>query len=447
MMKAAFDVSLVIAKGLIVKLLGSFVVGLALLPALAHAQSPAAPVGARVVTASAAIAPAHTDITAFVNVAVVPMDRERVLANQTVVVRDGQIIAFGPSTRVRVPVGATRIDGRGKFLIPGLTDMHAHVTVGGWPTTAEAARLLSGRNRLFRYVASGVTTIREMNGNPQTLQLKAEAATGAILSPRLYVSVRPGSEGLARLSSRPDSAVRLAKLAGFDLIKFWGAPTGDVLDSILAVAARVGLPIAGHPPTDDNLLAIREHYRSVEHLLGFWSGERAPHNGRDDVQLATAHALKQAGVWVCPTLNHMVRIITSSSDAWTDTTTLYRAIRILRDVGVGLLAGTDAMAGPMSSYLVSDELARLVVAGLTPYQALLTATRNPAAYFETLDSTGTVAVGKRADLVLLAGNPLTDIRHTAAPVGVMLGGRWLPRAELEQVEALLLDPKQMPDLQ
>ena len=88
-------------------------------------------------------------------------------------------------------------------------------------------------------------------------------------------------------------------------------------------------------------------------------------------------------------------------------------------------------------FAVPRELAALVRAGLTPYQALVTGTRNPAEYFGTLDSAGTVAVGKRADLVLLAGNPLADVRHTAHPAGVMFGGRWLPRAEIDRRLAAL----------
>jgi imidazolonepropionase-like amidohydrolase len=111
-----------------------------------------------------------------------------------------------------------------------------------------------------------------------------------------------------------------------------------------------------------------------------------------------------------------------------------KEIKVLHDSGVGLLLGTDN-----GGFAVPWELEVLVRVGLTPYEALATGTRNVAVFLGTLDSTGTVAVGKRADLVLLAGNPLTDIRHTAYPAGVMLGGRWLSRAELDQVLALLED--------
>jgi imidazolonepropionase-like amidohydrolase len=225
-------------------------------------------------------------------------------------------------------------------------------------------------------------------------------------------------------SLRPAEKVRLGKKAGYDLIKFWGAPSGAARDSVLATARQVGLPIAGHAPeNDNNLLAIQMGYASVEHMLGFGFGGNKTKDV-DDAQLrATATALKEAGVWVCPTLNHILQSFTL------ERAVLYRAIKIFRDVGVGLLAGTDGIGAFQSEHRLSQELEILVTAGLTPYEALAAATRNPAAYFETLDSTGTVAVQKRADLVLLPGNPLEDIRYTAQPVGVMVGGRWLPRGQ------------------
>lgn len=374
--------------------------------------------------------------TAFVDVSLVPMDRERVLSHQTVLVRGDRIMAIGPIGTVAMPAAARRVDGRGKFLLPGLADMHAHLPAPSTAVdsiardTAATSMMFWAKNALFRYVAEGVTTVRDMWGRPATLALKAQAARGDILSPRIYAAVRPGPEGLGRFSAHPDSAVRLAKAAGYDLIKLWSAPAPAELDSLVAGARRVGLPIAGHPPHDDNLQAIRRGYASVEHLLGLF-------DEKDDSRLlAAATALKQAGVWVCPTLFHITNHIDHI-----DKTTAYRAVKVLHEAGVGLLLGNDPpWSGPIPGYFVYEELAALVEAGLTPYAALLTGTRNVAAYWGTLDSTGTIAVGKRADLVLLAGNPLEDVRHTARPAGVMLGGRWLSRAELDQILALLPEP-------
>jgi imidazolonepropionase-like amidohydrolase len=263
--------------------------------------------------------------------------------------------------------------------------------------------------------------------------------------------------------------VEAAKRAGYDMLKLHGED-GVQFDSAVAAAHRVGLPIVGHPPGSGALdftqiaidQAIQAGYRSLEHLGGV----------KDAVQLpAIAAALKQAGVWVCPTLFHMKNIRggvrldapwpefryvddkalnSSLADAneprpvEAKHLAVYAAyakgVKLLHEAGVGLLLGTDASGGvgyPMAGFGVHRELQALVAAGLTPYEALLTGTRNAAAYLGTLDSSGTVAVGKRADLVLLAENPLADIRHAAQPAGVMWSGRWLARADLDRMLTLL----------
>jgi imidazolonepropionase-like amidohydrolase len=113
-------------------------------------------------------------------------------------------------------------------------------------------------------------------------------------------------------------------------------------------------------------------------------------------------------------------------------TPYHRIAKVLHDAGAGLLLGSDAgVSGMVPGFSIHRELEALVKAGLTPYEALATGTRNAATYFGTLNSTGTIAVGKRADLVLLQGNPLQDIRNTGQPAGVMIGGRWVARADLD----------------
>lgn len=424
-----------------------------ILPAFACAQAPA--------------------VTAFVNVSVVPMDRERVLPKQTVVVRGDRIVALGPAGRVRVPAEATRIDGRGRYLIPGLADMHAHVpglrrAIQGLSEHGRAAGpfaeggLAEARRMLFLWLANGVTTIRVMYGygSPETLHLREAAATGALLSPRLYVAAGPLDLYNDGRPPSADSAVRFvinAKAAGYDLVKLHGVG-GVAFDSVVAVARRVGIPVAGHVPDDSGGLtrAIQAGYASIEHLTGL--------DGiKDEVQLrALAAAMQQAGIWNCPTLinnthyaatpmedsmelrvyserTRKSRVATSYQSGELESGYIAahnRIIQALHTAGAGLLLGTDA---PTSTpgFSVHRELEAFVRAGLTPYEALLTGTRNVAAYFGTLDSTGTVAVGKRADLVLLEGNPLTDIRHTAHPAGVMVGGRWLSRTTLNHILTLL----------
>jgi imidazolonepropionase-like amidohydrolase len=409
---------------------------------------------------------APAGVTAFVNVNVIPMDAERVLADQTVLVQGGWITALGPSDQMKVPAGAVRIDGRGKYLMPGLADMHAHLFSANTADSMRAAR------DLFRYVAYGVTTIRNMDHNtgfqpvhPQggtrdpVLRLRARAATGALVSPRIYTAGQWGPSNYTNQSAtmgnfaglttavKHASAVRLDSIAayvaayqaaGYDFIKPYHE-ADLVFDSLLVVARRLGIPLAGHIPHTDTSITIERvlasgAYASIEH------GMRYPlitTNGwaLDEGRLAAlAGATRRAGVWNTPTL----AIHGQPGSNEQALSVFRRVVKVLHDSGAGLLLGADANSNPLFGSLpkpgsgVHQELEALVGAGLTPYQALATGTKNVAQYFGTLDSTGTVAVGKRADLVLLRGNPLEDIRNMAQPAGVMLGGRWLPREELDR---------------
>jgi hypothetical protein len=412
-------------------------------------------------------------VTAFVNVDVIPMDTERVLPHQTVLVEGGWLTALGPASKVSVPKDAVRIDGRNHYLLPGLGDCHTHATMEGDSTESE--------RKLFRWLADGVTTIRnadygrDVNGLVE--QFKARAAAGELWSPRIYVAGGWGpahyynyrSTSLNAKNSVP--AVRLDSIApylaayraaGYDFLKVRNELRRDIVDSLLAAARRLKLPVVGHVPHHTITEALAPGaYTSIEHLDGYIAyllrGDPSAPINRTNAGLASqgdpaalayqrrqldlskipgiAGATKRAGVWNCPTQSiHEAEESASSTDGIALTAQLEarrQLLRALQDSGAGLLLGTDASLFS-SPATIHKELQALVRAGLTPYEALLTGTRNMARYFGTLDSTGTVAVGKRADLVLLRGNPLQDIRHTAAPAGVMLGGRWLSRAAIDQ---------------
>jgi len=437
--------------------------------------------GILVAIAAATPVRAQDITTAFVNVAVVPMDSERVLEGQTVVVRRDRITAIGPVGKVRIPAGARRVDGRGKFLIPGLADMHVHADRGDSAVT---------ERELFLYIANGVTTTREMGFAPKGVLLswRARAATGEVISPRIYVAAGPRSFNSVGVPAR--RFVEEAKAAGYDFIKVYGED-GPVLDTIVTTARRVGLPIVGHAPSFMDSSTALQHalaagYTSIEHLTGFeryltgrpgdwwwWNyWNDTAFSVADARQLLTdsaaiklramATAMRRAGVWNCPTLAMYDATSVDAADwpelrYFTDSIaaklrTLQAkylsppvrekaqvalearraVVRALRDAGAGLLLGTDKPAPFMlPGFAVHRELEAFVRAGLTPYEALATGTRNVAAYLGTLDSAGTIAIGKRADLVLLSGNPLDDIRHTMHPAGVMLGGRWLAQGKLD----------------
>jgi imidazolonepropionase-like amidohydrolase len=372
-------------------------------------------------------------VIAFLNVNVVPMDTERVLVNQTVVVEDGRITALGPVSQVTVPAGAVRVDGRGQYLIPGLADMHAHVPVAPGPFPSDTER------HLFSYLAHGVTTVRQIYTLDWAVKKLLHFET-SVVSPRLYLGVPAGGLVLKSLDSVA-AQVSAAKAAGYD---FLDIPAGypreaRLFDSLLATARRLGLPTSSHTNAEsvEDLPAFGAHGGSVEHLYAFEDLLRRPDADVSAAELqAVAAKVQRAGAWITVTLD----CVEYNGRPSGNIELARRIVKALQDAGVGLLLGSDVNGGVGgSASIVHTELASLVRAGLTPYQALVTGTRNVAQYFGMLDSAGTVAVGKRADLVLLNGNPLQDIRHTREPAGVMLGGRWFDRAALDR--DLLASPK------
>src|SRR5687767_7933277 len=180
---------------------------------------------------------AAPSVAAFVDVNVVPMDRERILERQTVVVQGGRISVIGPARTTRVPNGAVRIDGRGKYLMPGLAEMHAHIPGANAPD-----QLI--RDIMFLYVANGITTIRGMLGAPNQLTLRRQTASGEVLGPTIFVGA-PSLNGNS--APTPDSAAKLVrahKAAGYDLLKLHPGLKRPVYDAIVATAREVGITYA-----------------------------------------------------------------------------------------------------------------------------------------------------------------------------------------------------------
>jgi imidazolonepropionase-like amidohydrolase len=413
--------------------------------------------------------------TVIEHVNVIPMDTERVLEDYSVYVRNGRIEWMGPAAEAVTTPGVTRVDGRGKYLIPGLAEMHAHI-----PGPQNQAWQ---DNVLFLYVAGGVTTIRGMLGQPSHLELKRRVETGASVGPRIWTS-GPSMTGTS--VPTPDSAVRMAvhqKNAGYDFIKIHPGPSREAFDSLDASADRAGIRFAGHVPTAVGLpRALEAGYWSIDHLDGYveeLAGKTGQPGGWFGVSFATqvdeagiealARRTRAAGVWNVPTQTLMESVaLGRTPDAliarpelryvppqtrrqWNNQTRDIAAglppaevvarwievrrklLKSLHDAGAGLLLGSDApQVWNVPGFSVHRELEALVAAGLTPFQALATGTRNVATYLGTADRAGTIAVGKQADLVLLDANPLTDIRNTTRRAGVMLRGVWLPQAEIQR---------------
>jgi imidazolonepropionase-like amidohydrolase len=432
-------------------------------------------------TTDAAMAGGDSYVLAFVDVHVIPMDRERVLRNHTVVVRDGRITEVGPSATVRRPAGAQIIEGRGRYLMPGLSEMHAHIPS---PQQGEAAI----ERTLFLYLAGGVTTIRGMLGHPRHLELREQAAASRILSPRIYTS---GPSFNGNSAPTPDVAVRMVEeqhAAGYDLLKLHPGLSRAVFDAIVETASRVGIPFAGHVSADVGLdHALASGYHSIDHLdgymealaghgggwdaresgwfgLGYMDHVAGAHAGRID---ALAAATRDAGVWNVPTqslMEHLhgavepedmarwpeMRFMPQAAiDQWVERTRNARTaataqhrqryidvrrqiIRALHEAGAGLALGSDApQIWNVPGFAIHRELRMLVESGLTPFEALATGNRDAARMMGAGDW-GTVAVGQWGDLLLLEGNPLEDIANAARIAGVMTKGWWLPREELDR---------------
>ena len=418
------------------------------------------------------------ETVAFVNVAVVPMDEERVLQNQSVVVRNGRIAEIGPSAAVRIPEGAVVVDGAGKYLMPGLAEMHAHI-----PSPQQGEDTIE--RTLFLYLSNGVTTIRGMLGHPRHLELRAQAAGGEILAPRIYTS---GPSVNGNSAQTPEAAVKMVEeqhAAGYDLIKLHPGLKRPVFDAIVATAQRLEMPFAGHVSADVGLNpALAGRQASIDHLdgyvealAGFGDGFSTEESGLfglglvDQIDLAEipvlAAATREAGVWNVPTQSLLEHLLSGENPEemarrpelrymppatvrqWVDAVVGTRAesggperaerylearrklIHALYREGAGLLLGSDApQIFNVPGFSIHHELKALVASGLTPYQALVTGTRNPATYFGTEDW-GTVKAGSSADLILVNGNPLEDVGNVEHPAGVMVRGRWLSDAEIQ----------------
>ncbi|MEQ1892866.1 MAG: amidohydrolase family protein [Planctomycetota bacterium] len=399
---------------------------------------------------------------AFEHVALVPMVRDEVLLDHTLLVRDGRIVALGPAASTAVPAGAVRIDGRGKFLMPGLADMHVHV----WD-----------ENDLFLFVASGVTTVRNLFGNPLHLDWRARIERRELVGPRLYTAgpiidgenpVWPGSTAL----TDPDLAAEVVaeqKEAGYDFLKPYAKLTAECYEALVIAGEEAGLRLMGHVPGALTIHDVLEAGQlTIEHLDGWAEAAQPGDTLRDidftreslawqtveDVKLAAlAKSMKAHGTWNCPTLvvlkkwakgaaaeellarpemryvspgtkstwlpdspmNYLARLpdiaVTSAHAAHGPK---LRAVRALRDAGAGILLGTD-MGNPFvtAGFALHEELGYLVEAGLTPFEALRAGTADAARCMDAADDWGTLAIGLRADLVLLDANPLEDVRHAA----------------------------------
>lgn len=431
-------------------------------------------------------------VVAFTHVNVVPMDRERVVHNQTVVVRDGTIVQIG--TDLPVPSGASRVDGHGKYLIPGLMDMHTHLLSDedDYPDAI-------AEDELKVMIANGVTTIRLMIGTKEQLVLRARSAKGEIVAPTIYAASphltgrEQSNDYLVKTEEEARRAVRESKAAGYDFIKVTTFIDAPVYEAAVDEAAKVGIRVIGH--ADSRFVGVEralKAHQQIEHLDGYMEmllREDAPMKGSvsdlyiyrvenwdsldwiDESKIAgvakrtvesnpffdpTQHFMKNAfgiprseeSIRAQPEFRFYPKSVQDSYLNFYRNNALFKVPAERRAKWVGIRnklivaidkAGGKVLAGsdsPEFLYLygfsLHRELQALRDAGLSNFTALAGATRNASEFFGTLDKLGTVEVGKRADLVLLNANPLVDVGATWDRSGVMLKGIYYPQSDLDK---------------
>ncbi|MCW4455782.1 amidohydrolase family protein [Flavobacterium sp. MXW15] len=406
---------------------------------------------------------------AFVGVHVLPMDQDRALAGQTVLVEDGRIAAIGGA--LPLPPEARVVDGDGAWLLPGLADMHNH---------------LDGRQDMAVQLALGITTTLHMGEarNSFVGRTRAAVAAGELVGPRSFVALAvDGSPRYGHLVVRDaDDAratVRVAQANGYDALKLYNNLSPAAFEALMTEARVAGLPVVGHGVTAVGLRRQLEAGMAlVAHLEEFFytffppAPDDDPNAAPDPAQIEAAVALLRtrgtpvvadlvtyrtiAAQWGRPEVvtGFLLRPETrylppqfrvswpaqgyASREGSLDRREAFLPVfvRALQEAGVPLLSGTDAqdIPGLVGGFALHDNLDALVDAGLTPYEALVTATRAPGEFvrrhWPDLALSGVVAPGARADLVLVRDDPRTGLATLRQPLGVMADGRWYPGDDL-----------------
>jgi imidazolonepropionase-like amidohydrolase len=394
--------------------------------------------------------PTQAPVVAFVDVHVIPMNQAGMLDHQTVIVRGNRIVTIGPVSQVHVVAGATIIDGRGKYLMPGLGEMHGHL-----PSPSAGPELTE--NLLFLYVANGVTTVRGMQGTLTHLELKARIARGELLGPQLWVSGPPLTGNAAPTPEAGRRLVEEQRASGFDELNIDEGLGREAYDTIVAAARRLGMRFGGRVPASVGLQhVLKSGQASIDDLDDF---VQAVGGGRGDS--VTEARISQVAATTCAARTWTVPTLLDPEDsarasrpelryvpaAWrsswaqqpapgtTGASTLplrRRILKALQAAGCPIAVGTDSPSlYSVPGFSMQRQMYSMAAAGFSPQQILGEATREVARYFGAEQEFGSVAPGQRADLLLLNGNPLSDLKNVGRRAGVMVSGRWLPEAEIQ----------------
>jgi len=386
----------------------------------------------------------RAETLAFVETTVVRPEEGRSIPRVTVLVEDGRIAAVGP--RIRIPAGARRIDARGKFLMPGLSDMHVHLM----PMDTD--------DQLFLYLANGVTTVRVMAGTPRALALRMDVADGLRSGPRMVVTgplltTLPRPAGfITVVSSVEEIRRRIAEYAaaGYDAIKLHNIEDEAIFLGGIEAAKAAGLRAVGHiPRTLGAARAIDTGFDCIEHFYGY----------RPEVDPTLAELTVRSGVWNSPTLIvlwtnlHQEDLLRepfpearylpaglsrsalgrrAKAPETIDVAGFQRVLADLDRRGARLLTGTDTGTLLLvPGFSLHREFALWAGAGIAPARILRASTVGAAEWIDGSPIDGRIVKGARADLVLLDADPLVDIAHARRIAGVMAAGRYFDRKDID----------------
>jgi hypothetical protein len=399
------------------------------------------------------------------SIAIYDVSSGEVRPDQTIVLSDGVISQVGISSSITIPEDATVIDGVGLTAMPGLTDAHVHMN-----------KIDAGT-----FLANGVTSVRELNGSPQHLQLRDDIASGTILGPRMLVS-SPLISGRSIqfrhvLVESPAQATQLVdelSSAGYDYLKIYDDLSASIYEQLVTSANRLGIDFVGHIPDGVGLQRALSAGQSIEHNEKIVADVLNPDYSDFEPLRGVAELIAQSGVIITPTLavheflsdrqSEEVQDRLSATELgyvdsdivewWRSTfpkrdessghnpgaLNFLNAQRFLlvemAENGVPILAGTDTPNPLMiAGFSLHDELSSLVRAGLSNEAAIRAATLTAGMHMPWHVKLGEVKVGYAADLVLVRGDPAKDLSILRTPVGVIANGNWLSRDRLDDLLA------------